>query len=587
MANEKVGVPSEAVIPRTTGATPADGHLTPTQVSTPDRPTRARGPVETKDNFREVVETIVFVVVLVLMLKSFTAEAFVIPTGSMAETLWGYQKVVHCPKCGLEFPVNCSNEVDPQPNTSRVAVKGCTCPNCRFHIDFTQENGRSSAWKEPGWNTGDRVVVAKFLYDTGLARPQRQEVVVFKYPEAPQRDHAPMNYIKRLIGLPGETIAIHYGNLYRFEGLTYDDEGVKPEDLWRVSHMHEDDSRALELFWDGKYSIVRKVPADLMALRRLVYDNDHQDRDLPQRWNGGAAWKAENPAEPKRFVVSGDDKTLAWLRYSHLLRDGAGRPELITDFMGYNSYEPRRMGQAQPAPNWVGDLMLDAEVTVEQPTGELVLELSEGPDRFQARWDLSSGVCTLYRVTGDKQEELGSKPTALKQKGTYRLRFANFDDRLTVWVDGALPFGDGVTYSSSSAYGPTRNDLQPASIGVRGGSLSVQKLKLWRDTYYTLDPGHADVMSSWDRDRLRFPPSARESSPRAVWFDDWSDPDKWEALRKLPAKTLYVQPGHYLCLGDNSPESSDGRTWGLVPERLLLGRALLIYYPLGRAGRIQ
>src|SRR3989442_14924752 len=58
---------------------------------------------EVKDTWREVIETIVFVVVLVLLLKSFTAEAFVIPTGSMAETLWGYQKLVTCPQCTYEF----------------------------------------------------------------------------------------------------------------------------------------------------------------------------------------------------------------------------------------------------------------------------------------------------------------------------------------------------------------------------------------------------------------------------------------------------------------------------------------------------
>src|SRR5207247_2346546 len=57
------------------------------------------------DSFREIVETVVFVVVLVLMLKSFAAEAFVIPTGSMAETLLGYQVDVKCPKCGYKFPV--------------------------------------------------------------------------------------------------------------------------------------------------------------------------------------------------------------------------------------------------------------------------------------------------------------------------------------------------------------------------------------------------------------------------------------------------------------------------------------------------
>src|SRR5262249_18434018 len=57
-------------------------------------------PVESKDALREGVETIVFVVVLVLLLKTFIAEAFVIPTGSMAPTLYGYQKDVTCPQCG-------------------------------------------------------------------------------------------------------------------------------------------------------------------------------------------------------------------------------------------------------------------------------------------------------------------------------------------------------------------------------------------------------------------------------------------------------------------------------------------------------
>src|SRR5262245_3362388 len=65
-------------------------------------------PARQHESLREIVETVVFVVVLVLLLKSFIAEAFVIPTGSMADTLWGYQKVIVCPQCGYEFPLNCS-----------------------------------------------------------------------------------------------------------------------------------------------------------------------------------------------------------------------------------------------------------------------------------------------------------------------------------------------------------------------------------------------------------------------------------------------------------------------------------------------
>jgi len=197
-------------------------------------------------NTREVVETVVFVVVLVLLLKSFVAEAFVIPTGSMATTLWGYQKIVECPKCHHEFPVNASQEVDPQEG-ERVVVRSCICPNCRLTIPLAETKEveqrdrdgrrvRGIAWvplPQYSANTGDRVLVGKFLYDLPWNSPEknRLNVVVFKYPERPQKDYTPMNYIKRLIGLPGETIAIYYGKIYVLspeKGLRFDDSGVPP-----------------------------------------------------------------------------------------------------------------------------------------------------------------------------------------------------------------------------------------------------------------------------------------------------------------------------------------------------------------------
>jgi signal peptidase I len=92
---------------------------------------KAPASTETKDSFREVIETVVFVVVLVLLLKTFLAEAFVIPTGSMATTLLGYHREVNCQKCGYPFLVNASKEADPQESYSRPVV-GCTCPNCEY-----------------------------------------------------------------------------------------------------------------------------------------------------------------------------------------------------------------------------------------------------------------------------------------------------------------------------------------------------------------------------------------------------------------------------------------------------------------------
>jgi len=82
-----------------------------------------------KDSLREIVETVVFVIVLVLLLKTFIAEAFVIPTGSMATTLLGHHIDGKCPQCGFGFTVNASNEME-DPDSPQQMVRGCKCPNC-------------------------------------------------------------------------------------------------------------------------------------------------------------------------------------------------------------------------------------------------------------------------------------------------------------------------------------------------------------------------------------------------------------------------------------------------------------------------
>lgn len=41
-----------------------------------------------------------------------------------------------------------------------------------------------------------------------------------------------------------------------------------------------------------------------------------------------------------------------------------------------------------------------------------------------------------------------------------------------------------------------------------------------------------------------------------------------------------IPPKHYFFMGDNRPRSSDSRVWGVVPEDHILGRALLVIWPL-------
>ena len=45
---------------------------------------------------------------------------------------------------------------------------------------------------------------------------------------------------------------------------------------------------------------------------------------------------------------------------------------------------------------------------------------------------------------------------------------------------------------------------------------------------------------------------------------------------------ITVPPDSYFVLGDNSAASLDSRFWGFVPKRLMIGKAMVIFWPLTR-----
>jgi signal peptidase I len=134
-ANADAAFPNHAARPGAISAEPM--HMPPISLDAPPprRPTApaiaAKKEPDVKDTFRELIETIVFVVVLVLMLKTFLAEAFVIPTGSMADTLLGYHHKVACAQCGYSNLFNASDEAEPKGPQLNPVVTG-QCGNCGF-----------------------------------------------------------------------------------------------------------------------------------------------------------------------------------------------------------------------------------------------------------------------------------------------------------------------------------------------------------------------------------------------------------------------------------------------------------------------
>ena len=603
---------------------------------------------------RETVESLAVAFILALLFKAFIAEAFVIPTGSMAPTLMGAHKDIRCEECGYQYQCGASNEFDGVGARTDAMVIGTTCPLCRKpQIANPASNSNHATF------SGDRILVSKLAY--AWTQPRRWDVIVFKFIE-----RAHQNYIKRCTGRPLETLRIREGNIY-----VRDDSAQEKQS--------NTDVKADE----SAFKIARKPPHVMNAMLQILYDSNYVPKKLvqagmPSAWQpfpaGESSWQV-NQSESKwsASVSKVPTGSTHWLRYYHRVVDtlawesvestgklpapiGPYSSRLISDFTAYNaSYSTKTsqindekfnsiatdwiraanrsgFGSNRPLENdgvhWTGDLAAEFEVTTERDTKSLALMLVESGVEHECRIDLASGQATLTVLVDGKpvdaflqdSKQLANKAmanTSIRAGGKHRIRFANVDDTLVLWVDGTSIKWSPSGNLLSEAYLPMGNrvpkslpsnplDAAPIAIGVEGGGAQIVRAQTFRDIYYIAHGNgnqalfdYSDVLSA-----LRQTSTPENKEQYARQFHNLSAAELTQKMSQegLNRNAILTNPNLWACgpmaknrqtvdfalrndeyfpMGDNSAASSDARSWNEhhQPARLFIGRAVMVFWP--------
>jgi signal peptidase I len=523
------------------------------------------------NHVKETLISIIIAFVLAFVFRQFVIEAFIIPTGSMAPTLMGQHMRMTSPNTGYVWPVGPQYAVPPPPGATGggtpLPIQGSTGSPVVVHDPMSGSPGAGERLQRTNVQTrsGDRILVLKYLYS--IYDPKRYDVVVFKAPHEPQ-----VNYIKRLIGLPGEEVAIVDGDVFTRKPAP-GDESKAGEDAWALTgwQIQRKPERAQRSVWQDVFS------SEYQPLNPAVLGQS--GRPFKSPWIGGDGWEIDG-REAYQYTWKGAT-SLVW----------DSRNWGITDFYPYN--EQPNMVPNPPRLNPVSDIMMRCGIEpLEGPITVSATVRTRGHD-FRVEIDGTGVTLKMGQVGPDRGDGTRAPATNWTTIGSGTLRRAlqkgrvtevevwHVDQALQLWVDGRrIATGEynwtpaervrhtwGLTTSGLVDQWKERSENPlarseypgPELRWEFGGPVRTHRVGVKRDIHYIA--------------------GVRNGQP---------------ARATHPVTTMRLGPDHFFVCGDNSPQSLDARLWndadpwvaaqidgtpGVVPRKLMIGRAFFVYFP--------
>lgn len=567
---------------------------------------------------RQLVELAILFVMAVLTLRSFILEGYMITTGSMAPGLLGLHKQIQCPDCGLTFAfgVSFDESVQSKPIDTNPARQYATCPNCgQQHINTAQVP----------LNHGDQLLVHKGVFQ--FRHPKRWEAIVFRNPDDPGEA-----YVKRAIGLPGETIRVAGGDLF-VNGLiatkTFQiqcDTRIKVCDMqhlaaaedwsfpWKLGPGWEQQGTELSFPTTPQKSIAEDALGDLdYGTVRLNYHRRSGGQHVSEvAFSADEISLPELEAEWNRCLQDLQSHPIWWLTKLELDRDrmvlrqrgvmpfemqqaliSASSSDIfrravfrlaalshqapITDRYGYNS--------VVPSPEFpVQDLMLEVVFQADSMPEEMEFQIPVGPKTFLLSiqpLQLSATLSELESGLVLRSAELTTdQALKLLSADGLKIQLSNFDHRLLVVADGSSLFETidiPVDLQAVILTDSTRRKSQQMVPTAKGpidhqmGQLQAESTNL-----------SARQQRQW---QFKVSGGKVRVTDLRLFRDVYYTPGR---RRNAVQSDCVVPPNNYFVMGDNSPVSSDSRNWSqpFVPDRLLIGKPFIVHLP-SRPGAVN